>query len=185
MKTTKINWAIPMTPQGHTEFNLENYIMHHVQNSNQWHIPFLPPITLPNFITLHGLMLILCAAFLFFIFGFVYKKDARVPTGLTNFLETLILFIRNQVVIPSLGEKDGIKMTPLFCTFFFFILSLNLMGLVPLFASATANVNVTGALALITLSFMIFGAIYKNGVGGFFKAIVPSGVPMGVLIILA
>jgi F-type H+-transporting ATPase subunit a len=75
-------------------------------------------------------------------------------------------------------------MTPLFCNFFFFILFLNLMGLVPLFATATSNINVTGALALVTFTFMVFGAIYKNGLMGFFKALVPSGVPAPILILL-
>ena len=58
------------------------------------------------------------------------------------------------------------------------------MGLVPLFSSATANVNVTGALAAITLCFMVFGSIYKNGIAGFFKVFIPSGVPVPILIIL-
>ena len=75
-------------------------------------------------------------------------------------------------------------MTPLFCTFFFFILGMNLMGMIPLFATATANVNVTFGLAFVTLCFMVFGAIYKNGFVGFLKAFIPSGVPAPILILL-
>jgi len=165
-------------------FNLDQYINHHLMNSTEWHIPFLPTIHLPELITLHGLMLFICSGFLFLLFGVLYNKQTRVPTGLTNCLEIFVIFIRDDICISSLGEEDGRKMTPLFCTFFFFVLGLNLMGLIPLFSTATANINVTAALALITLSFMIFGAIIKNGLGGFFKAFIPSGVPIPVLFIL-
>ena len=58
------------------------------------------------------------------------------------------------------------------------------MGLTPLFKNTTANINVTAGLALITLSFMIFGAIYKNGFKGFMHALIPSGVPVPILFIL-
>jgi F-type H+-transporting ATPase subunit a len=75
-------------------------------------------------------------------------------------------------------------MTPLFCSLFFFILAMNLIGLVPCFAAATANVSVTAPLALVTLSCMIFGAIYRLGLGGFVKSFIPPGVPWPVLIVL-
>lgn len=165
-------------------FSLDEYINHHILNSYEWSLPFIGPIHLPEFLSLHGLMLIIASIFIFLLFGVYYNKKSRVPSGLTNLLEIFIIFIRDEIAINTLGKEDGRKMTPLFCTFFFFILTLNLMGLIPLFATATSNVNVTAGLALITLSFMIFGAIYKNGVGGFVKAFIPSGVPMPVLIIL-
>ena len=165
-------------------FDINEYLLHHVLNSKQWHLPFLPSIELPAALTLHGLMLVLCAALLILIFCFLYRKDARIPQGLTNLLETIIVFIRDEIAIKSLGPNDGRTMTPLLCTFFFFILGLNLIGLVPCLATATANVNVTAALALITLSFMIFGAIYKNGFHGFMKALIPPGVPVYLLILL-
>ena len=165
-------------------FSLEEYIMHHVMDGKEWHLPFLPPIHLPGVLTVHSLMLILCSAFLIFLFCVVYNKKARVPSGVTNLLEIFVLFIRDQVAVACLGEEDGKKMTPLFCTFFFFILFLNLMGLIPLFSTATANINVTAALALITFCFMILGAIWKNGFFGFVKALIPSGIPAPVLVIL-
>lgn len=165
-------------------FSLDKYIMHHVQNSNEWHLPFLPPIPIHPWITLHGLMVIIWSIAMVWIFCFLYKKTASVPTGLTNALEIIVLFIRDQISIPFLGEKDGTRMTPLFCTFFFFILGLNVMGLIPAFATATSNVSVTAALALVTFCFMVFGCIYKNGILGFLKAFVPPGVPIPVLFIL-
>ena len=56
-------------------------------------------------------------------------------------------------------------MAPLFCSFFFFIVVMNLLGLIPCFLSATSNVSVTGALAAITLGFMVFGVMYRHGPG--------------------
>ena len=165
-------------------FDLEEYILHHMQDSSQWRLPFLPPLQLPYFLSLHGLMLIIAAVFLVGLFCFVYDKKARVPRRFTNLLEVLVIFIRDEIAVKSIGEEDGRRMTPFLCTMFFFILTLNLMGLIPIFSAATANPNVTGALAFFTLCFMIFGTIYKNGFKGFQKALVPAGVPKGILIIL-
>lgn len=165
-------------------FELEDYIMRHMMDSKEWHLPFLPPIHLPGVLSLHGLMMIICALLLIWIFCFVYNKKQRVPTGFTNLLEVFVVFIRDQIAVKSLGEEDGRRMTPLFCTFFFFILGLNLMGLVPIFATATANPNITGGLAVITLVFMVFGTMHKNGWTGFWKALAPSGVPAVMLVFL-
>lgn len=164
---------------------VEEYISHHVGNSTSWHIPglFHLEFELPTF-TLHALMLVLAALVLVYVFCFRYRKEQRVPSGLTNLLETFVVFIRDDICISCLGEQDGRRMAPLFLSFFFFILTLNLMGLIPIFASATANVNVTAGLAAISFLFMTVGAIAKNGFGGFMSAFIPHGVPWPVLIML-
>ena len=162
---------------------VQTYIMHHVSDSQEWVIPFTH-IKLPDFLTVHGLMVLICASMLVLLFGLLYRRNDPVPRGLSNVLEVFVLFIRDGIAIPNLGSADGRRMTPLLCSFFFFILGLNLMGLFPLFVTATSNVSVTAAMALITLSFMVFGSIYKNGVGGFVKCFVPHGVPWPVLILL-
>ncbi len=162
---------------------VQEYILHHVVDAPYWSTPF-GKVALPEWLTLHGLMLFIGAGILFFLFGLLYRHKDPVPRGLTNLLEVFVLFIRDNICRPNLGDIDGRKMTPLFCSFFFFILVLNLMGLIPLFSTATGNVNVTGALAAITLGFMIFGTIAKNGFGGFMAAFMPHGVPWPVLILL-
>ncbi len=167
-----------------TSFNLQEYIEHHMKDSHQWQLPFLPPIQLPHFLSLHGLMLLIGTAILIFTFCVLYDKRQRVPKGLTNLLEFFVVFIRDEIAVKNLGEEEGRRMTPFLCTLFFFILVLNLMGLIPIFSSATANPNVTGALAFFILCFMIFGTILKNGIKGFLRAFIPAGVPKPVLIII-
>ena len=163
---------------------VQDAVMYKVADHGYWQLPgFQVPLESLH-LTGHGLMLILAAVFLLLTFGLTYKKVSLVPRGITNLLEMLVLFVRDQIVIANLGEEDGRKMAPLFLSFFFFILFLNLMGLIPVFAGATGNVNVTAGLALVTLTVMIGGAIMKNGVGGFVSAFVPHGVPWPVLILL-
>ncbi|MBI3617539.1 MAG: F0F1 ATP synthase subunit A [Candidatus Omnitrophica bacterium] len=165
-------------------FDLGEYILRHTQDSRQWHLPFLPPVQLPLFLSLHGLMLIIAASFLIALFCLIYDKKTRVPRRFTNLLELMIIFIRDEIAVKNLGEEDGRRMTPFLCTLFFFILTLNLMGMIPIFSTATANPNVTAALAFFTLCFMVFGTLYKSGFKGLQKALVPAGVPKVILIIL-
>ena len=165
-------------------FDLGEYILHHMRDSHQWRLPFLPPLQLPSFLSLHGLMLIIAAIFLVIVFCLVYDKKTRVPRRFTNLLELLVVFIRDEVAIKNIGDEDGRRMTPFLCTMFFFILTLNLMGLIPVFSTATANPNVTGALAFFTLCFMIFGTLHRKGFKGFQSALMPAGVPKGILVVL-
>jgi len=105
------------------------------------------------------LIMILLASFIIislFIFG--YKKNRKVQSGLGNLLEVFVVFIRDEIVYPNMGEKQGRKFLPLILTFFFFIVMLNLLGLIPGSATATASFSVTVGLALITFfTYIIFG----------------------------
>ncbi len=83
-----------------------------------------------------------------------YKKTGiSAPRGLQGFFEPIILFVRDDIAIPNIGEHKYAKYMPYLLTVFFFILVNNLLGLVPLFpfgANVTGNVNVTFVLALFT-----------------------------------
>jgi F-type H+-transporting ATPase subunit a len=170
----------------HENEGVSEFVMHHVTNGLQWHPWPLPAITLPKFhagsldlsLSLHVVMMLLSSIFLIVLFTLLYKKGPGAPSGLTNFLELLVVFVRDEVAVPALGEKDGPRFTPLLCTFFFFILSLNVMGLIPLFVTATSNVNITAALASVTFLFMSGGGLIKHGPVGFIKLFVPPGVPV-------
>jgi len=110
------------------------------------------------------------------------RQNARnsVPKGYGNMIESLVVFIRDEVAIPFLG-KDSKKYLTLLLTFFFFITIVNLVGLLPFSATSTGNIGVTAGLALITFSFMIFGGMKANGALGFWKGLIPHGVPVPLL----
>jgi F-type H+-transporting ATPase subunit a len=73
-------------------------------------------------------------------------------------LEVFIVFIRDEVVYPNMGEKQGKRFLPLILTFFFFIVLMNLLGLIPGSATATGSISVTAGLAIITfMTYVIFG----------------------------
>ena len=174
--------------------DVSEYIIHHLVNTDSWHpvpgvgIPLLGDIKLFGIdfgLSLHALMLIIAAGVIFLLFGLLYKKQSRrAPSGITNILEVLVLFVRDEICVNNLGESDGKKLAPLFLNFFFLVLAMNLMGLIPLFATATANINVTLGLSLITLTMMIIGGVAKNGPIGFIQLFLPPGVPKPVYVIL-
>ncbi len=105
------------------------------------------------------LIMILLASFIIIsLFVFGYKKDKKVQSGIGNLLEVFVVFIRDEIVYPNMGERQGRKFLPLILTFFFFIVMLNLLGLIPGSATATASFSVTVGLALITFfTYIIFG----------------------------
>ena len=106
--------------------------------------------------TKQSIMMFLAAILIILFFVVGYKKDRKVQTGFGNFLEVFIVFIRDDVVYPNMGKKQGRRFLPLILTFFFFIVLLNLMGLVPGSSTATASFSVTVGLALITFFTYIF-----------------------------
>ena len=79
------------------------------------------------------------------------KREGMAPKGLQSFFEPLILFVRDEVARPFIGEKYN-KFLPFLLTIFFLILSLNLLGQIPFLGSAnvSGNLSVTLVLALVT-----------------------------------
>lgn len=115
---------------------------------------------------------------LFFIYG--YDKKKKIQSGFGNLLELLVVFVRDEVVYENLGKNQGRKFLPLILTFFFFILIMNLLGLIPGLATPTANINVTAGLAIITLM-----TYTLNGNKDFWKHIFATpGVPFWLLPIM-
>jgi F-type H+-transporting ATPase subunit a len=166
--------------------NLSEFIMHHIVDSHEW--PILPgvEIHLPSFLSLHVLMLLIGAVFTFLLARTAAKRVGLLPgSPLGHIVEVLLLYIRDEVARPNIGKKDGDKWVPFLATFFFFIMVLNLMGLVPLFAGATADISVTLALALLVFVTFNAAGMVRNGPFHYLKNLIPSGVPLWVLPILA
>ena len=162
---------------------LQAFVFHHIEDSHTFPTWF-GPVGLPGFLTVHGVMLVFTAAVLVILFSVAFRRKTAVPHGWANLLEVFVAFIRNQIVVPFLGEADGSRMTPLFCSFFFFILGMNVIGMVPSVSTPSSNLAVTSALASITLGFMIFGGIYKNGLIGFIGGFAPRGIAWPIVVFL-
>jgi F-type H+-transporting ATPase subunit a len=83
-----------------------------------------------------------------------YKRNPdKAPTGLQNLLEPIILFIRDDIAMPSIGEHKYERFMPFLLTVFFFIWFNNMLGLIPIFpfgANVTGNISVTLVLAFFT-----------------------------------
>ena len=120
----------------------------------------LTPMPLKNQLIFNKqlIMMLLASLLIIFLFLFSYKKNKKVQSGMGNLLEVFVVFIRDEVVYPNMGVKQGKRFLPLILTFFFFIVMLNLLGLIPGSATATASFSVTVAFALITFfTYIIFG----------------------------
>ena len=136
-------------------------------------------------LTNHMVMMLLAAALMLLIFPAItrrYRDGEHVPTGTRNFFEAILVYLRNDVVKPILGDKTDRYIQYLW-TLFFFILFCNILGLLPLdlltgkvlhlghhghgiFGTATSNFWVTATLALISFVVVQYSGIKANGIGG-------------------
>lgn len=134
-------------------------------------------------LTNHMVMMLIAAGLCLAIFPAItrhYRDGRSVPTGRRNFLEAIMMYVRNDVAKPLLGD-DSDKFMPLLWTLFFYIWFVNLLGLLPLdaiqevifqgkfhpiYGTATSNFYVTATLALIVFAVVQFNGIRSAGVGG-------------------
>lgn len=89
------------------------------------------------------------------------KRGISAPRGFQGFLEPVVVFIRDDVAIPNIGEKKYLRFMPYLLTVFFFILINNILGLIPIFpfgANVTGNINITFVLAVFTFLITQFSA---------------------------
>ncbi|MDA1306011.1 MAG: F0F1 ATP synthase subunit A [Acidobacteria bacterium] len=166
-------------------------------------------------VTKHVFMVWLVAIVIFVVVTAMVRRylaqGRMVPTGGMNALEAGVEFVRDSIVLPNVGKKWVMTWTPLMLTFFLFILVANGVGLVPMFdmlalldkfvlhtgdhsfiksllhggSTATANFNVTAALATITFFAIIAAGSMANGFIQHWKNLVPHGLawPLYVLLI--
>jgi F-type H+-transporting ATPase subunit a len=111
-------------------------------------------------------------------------RGGRVPRGIGAAVESLVVFVRDEVAEPNIGHGDGARFTPLLCSFFFFILVAALVGLLPFSATSTGNIAVTLALATVSFAAQQWAGISKYGIVGHFKNLVPPGMPLLLLPIM-
>src|SRR5262245_18924997 len=189
-------------------FNPGDTIIEHVSNSGHEH-PLIPGPTILGIdfsVTKHVFMLWFVAAVVFLIVTVTVrrylKQDRMVPAGFMNALEAVVEFVRDSIARPNVGNKWLDAWTPLILTLFFFILSANAVGLIPIFyflglidrfllhtspesflnkvihggTTATANFNVTAGLATITFLAIILAGSKAHGFVTHWKNLVPHGL---------
>jgi F-type H+-transporting ATPase subunit a len=165
-------------------------------------------------VTKHVLMLWLVALSVFVVVTLTVrrylKQDRSIPSGFMNALEAVVEFVRDSIVQPNVGPKWVSTWTPLILTLFVFILCANAIGLIPVFevlavldhwvlhtsegsfiksvihggTTATANFNVTAALAVITFGAIIAAGSKAHGFVAHWKNLVPPGLAPPLYIIL-
>ena len=170
-----------------------SWIMHHVLDSNSINFEPFGTIYLPH-LQLFGLdisitkhvFFIWIIAIVLIVFALIaakgYKKSL-VPKGISNFLEIIIIFIRDEIVKPSIG-KGYESYLPYMLTLFMFILLSNLFGLIPYSTTVTSNIAVTAALAGISFVVTQYSGMKSYGVLKYFKNLIPSGMPGWIIPII-
>jgi len=104
-------------------------------------------------ITKGVISMLLIAVLMFFLFSSLaktYSQNNGIPAGMGRFFEPIVLYIRDDIARPNIGEKKYGKYMNFLLTVFFFIWFLNLLGLTPLGVNVTGNIAVTFGLALLT-----------------------------------
>ncbi len=121
------------------------------------------------------------------------RQAGQAPRGRAfHLIESIVLFVRDDMVYAVMGKEHGRHFTKLFLTQFFFILFMNLFGLIPLAmlglgslgATATANLAVTAGLALTTLVAIHVSGMRQHGFVHHWKNFIPHGLPWFVLPIM-
>ncbi|HVZ49125.1 MAG TPA: F0F1 ATP synthase subunit A [Gemmatimonadaceae bacterium] len=190
------------TPGG--EAKARDFVMPHVLNSHEWAVPslghglekevalprwaplHLGPVTLDISPTKHVVMLWISATLCVLVLvaagrgASKARAEGRPATGLAGAIEAMILYLRNDVILPNVGHH-GEGYVPFCLTAFFMILFANLLGLVPYMATATGNIAVTATLAI--LSFIMIEVAGMRALGkGYLNTIVywPHDLPLGV-----
>ncbi|HVL81014.1 MAG TPA: F0F1 ATP synthase subunit A [Actinomycetota bacterium] len=120
---------------------------------------------------------------LIWVIGFANFK--LVPSGLQNFLEVGVDFVRENIVHPTIGP-EGERFMPFLTSMFFFVFSLNVLGIIPgIQFPITSRMAFPAFLALLSYVLFLFVGIRSQGFGHYFGGIMfPSGVPKPIYLIL-
>ena len=175
-------------------------IVHHIGNSHEIELPFLGTYALPRFApvhigplsldlspTKHLVFMLLAATLVALVFLLSARSIARAQArgqharGFAGAMEATALYIRQEVILPNVGHH-GEGFVPYLLTLFFFILAMNLLGLLPGGAAATGNIAVTAALAVMAFIVIEVTGMRTLGAKGYLGTIfyLPSGLPGGI-----
>ena len=178
------------------------HLLDHVKDGREvdfpgghFELPHFEPVHIGSMVvdlspTKHVFFLLLAAVLLLWVAVSAARKYKKspVPAGFTNLMELIVVFIRDEIALPNMGQA-GIRYVPYLLTTFFFILLMNVAGLVPFGATATGNIAVTAGLAIIAFIMIQFAAIRAHGFGQYLKhltggvhwALWPIMIPIEIL----
>jgi len=158
-------------------FGIEPYLAY---TWHRWPDLLLGALTLNLTPTKHVVFMFIAAILVFLtMWGTGRKLEKQragksAPSGFANAMESIVLYVRNEIAIANIGHESGAKYAPFVMSLFFFILYCNLLGLVPFGASPTGNVAVTAGLAICSLIAIEVGGFLKLGPKGYMRTIFPT-----------
>lgn len=178
----KLNWLVSggrEESDGHEKLG-SDFIMAHILDHPVFH---LEVFGFDLSITKHVLMMWIVSAVLIVALTAAFRRPKLVPHGLANFFEMIIEYLEQDVMKPYLGSHSR-HYAPYLLSAFFFVLLCNLLGLIPGAATATGNISVTAAMALLTFCMVQIAGIKNHGLVGYFKGLIPPGLPIFILPIM-
>ena len=131
------------------------------------------------------LLAVICAGLVIWFFWSAFAKPKLVPRGVQNLAELGVFFVRDEILRPMMGKK-GDGYLPFLVSLFFFIWIMNIMEIIPVAQfPAMSKIAFPVALMLMVYGTYTFLGIKNMGLLGYFKNMIPSGVPWPILLILA
>jgi len=130
------------------------------------------------------LLAILAALVVIVFFWTAFRKPKLVPRGMQNLGELAILAVRDQILRPSLGRR-GDSYLPFLVSLFFFIYVMNVMELIPILQfPVTSRIGFVWPMVLIVYFLYLYLGFKHQGIWGYFKSMIPPGVPWPIYAIL-
>ena len=118
------------------------------------------------------------------LFYLGFRRPKLVPSGLQNVMESIVDFIRNQIVLEVIG-RDGLRFLPYLTTLFVFVFFGNLGGVIPpVFFPLNGRMALPAIMAICSLLLFISVGISSQGPAYFKNALFPPGIPWPVYILL-
>jgi F-type H+-transporting ATPase subunit a len=173
------------------EFDAGEYIFHHLGDSQVLELPVVGEVHLPTVhlgpvalpVTRHVVMMWTASVLILALLWAANRRRSLVPKGIHNLVESIVVFVRDELARKNIGHH-GDRFVPYLLTTFVFILTCNLLGLIPYAATATGNIGVTAALAGMAFLMIQLAGIREYGLLGHFKNLVPPGMPAWLLPIM-
>lgn len=135
-------------------------------------------LSITNFVVFQWIAIVFLVIMFNRVFSKYKKNPGKAPSGFQNAIEVMILYVRDEMIRPNISvRKAADYLLPYFVSLFFFILILNMMGLIPGAHSVTGSIAVTASLSIIAFFVYNITAIKEAGIGAWFYHLL-GGAPV-------